>query len=604
MLSTFNPPHYSGSCREKLDALRKEMAEEKLDLLIVNRGDEYGNEPLAAYAERLAWLTHFTGSIGTALVSEKGAELIVPPLYVEQAKAEVDASDVGVSDGVKTPFISVLGKALATGVRVGVDPWLHSVSEIEALEARCRENDAELVRLDENFVDRVWADQPGPPLAPVRPYGLEWAGRSSEDKRGEIAKVLRDAGEGAAVITALDSIAWVLNIRGGDVDIAPLAFSRLILFADGTAEFFLHLEKVSDGLEDHLGSDVRIRSVDEFEAALGALGAAAQTVRVSKAVAREPIVRALEAGGAKLSDAVDPCQLPKAIKNETEIEGARRANRIDCVAVAKFLHWLSTAALTGEVDEIGAAKQLTAFRRQIPELVDLSFPAISAAGPNAARPHYMPTPTTNRKLVEGELYMIDSGGQYSFGTTDITRTVAIGQPTEEARDCFTRVLKGHIALARIKFPEGVTGAQLDSFARRFLWEAGLDYGHGTGHGVGRFLNVHEGPQSVSAAGAVPLRPGMLVTNEPGYYKPGAYGMRHENIMLVVEEEKPDGADRTLLGLEPLALAPVDLALIKSEDLDGEERAWLNQYHERVRQALSPDLESEERLWLERSTREI
>ena len=604
MLSTFNPPHYSGTCLPKLDALRAEMERERLDLLIVNRGDEYGNEPLAAYAERLAWLTHFTGSIGAALVSAASAHLVVPPLYVEQANAEVDEAAVSVCDSAKAPLIDVLGTALAKGVRVGVDPWLHTTAEIEAYKAKCSENGAELVLLDENLIDRVWTDQPAPPRAPVKPYSLEWAGRPADDKRREIAAALRDAGEDAAVITALDSIAWVLNIRGSDVDIAPLPFSRLILFADGKAEFFLHSEKVSEGLEDHLGSDVTLRPIEAFESALADLGKARQTVRVSKAIARAPIARALETAGAKLSDAVDPCQLPKAIKNETEIEGARRANSIDCVAVAKFLHWLSTAALTGEVDEIGAAKQLTAFRRETVELVDLSFPAISAAGPNAARPHYMPTPSTNRKLVEGELYMIDSGGQYAFGTTDITRTVAIGQPTEEARDRFTRVLRGHIALARIKFPEGVTGAQLDSFARQFLWEAGLDYGHGTGHGVGSFLNVHEGPQSVSAAGVVPLRPGMLVTNEPGYYKPGDYGMRHENIMLVVEQETPAAGDRPLLGLEPLALAPVDLALVKVEDLNDEERRWLNQYHESVRQALSPDLKPEERLWLEQATSEI
>ena len=587
----------------RLDALRKELARRGLDGFVVPISDEHMSEYVGTYAQRLAWLTGFGGSAGTAAVLKDKAAMFVDGRYTLQVRDQVDSRFWEYKSVPQDSMAQWLAENCGEGAKVGYDPWLHSRGWVRGVAKALEKARAELVPVDKNPIDSVWQDQPEPSPAKAVPYDDELAGRSSADKRGEIAAWLEKEGLDATIVSALDSVAWLLNIRGSDVDHTPVALSYVVAHADGTADFFIAPDKTNEALTAHLGNAVRIRPRAEFASALAEL--AGKKVAVDPQHSVVAIFDALEAAGAKVVDADDPCMLPKAIKNAAEIAGHQAAQALDGAAVARFLHWLSVEAPKGTVDELGAADRLHQFRRDGGPLKDLSFDTISGAGPNGAIVHYRVSEETNRKLEPNSVYLVDSGGQYPGGTTDITRTAWIGPdaPPEEVKDRYTRVLKGHIALARQTFPKGTTGSQLDTLARQFLWNAGLDYAHGTGHGVGSFLAVHEGPQRIAkprggqAGTEQELLPGMILSNEPGYYKTGGYGIRIENLVLVGEREI-EGAEGDCLGFETLTLAPIGRELVDASLLDKGETGWWNDYHAQVWEALAPQLEGEARAWLE------
>lgn len=592
------PKEANGSVR--LDALRTELARRGLDGFVVPISDEHMSEYVGAYAQRLQWLTGFNGSAGTAVVLRDRAAIFVDGRYTLQVRDQVDSGQWEYASVPETSPAKWLGEQAPEGARIGYDPWLHSKGWADAAAKALAKRGAELEAVDGNPVDAVWQDRPAASNAPAIPHDEALAGRSSADKRGEIARWLVQEGLDAVVVPALDSIAWLLNIRGSDVERTPVALSFVIAHADGTADLFIAPEKVTPELSAHLGNAVRVAPREAFEPALAALAGKRVAVDPDHAVAA--IFAALEGTGAEVVAASDPCTLPKAIKNEAEQAGHRAAQKRDGAAVSRFLHWLSVEAPRGTVDELGAAARLQAFREDTGCLRNLSFDTISGAGPNGAIVHYRVSEETNRPLEPGSVYLVDSGGQYPDGTTDITRTVWIGPgaPGAEVRDRFTRVLKGHIALARATFPKGTVGSQLDTLARRSLWEAGIDYAHGTGHGVGSFLSVHEGPQRIGKTGGnQELLPGMIVSNEPGYYKTGAYGIRIENLVLV-EERAIDGAEGEWRGFETLTHVPIDRTLIDAALLDRDERAWLDAYHAGVLALIGPQLEGAARDWLERA----
>ncbi|MBX6368101.1 MAG: aminopeptidase P family protein [Rhodospirillales bacterium] len=580
----------------RLEALRSELARRGVAGFIVPRADEHQGEYVPPCAQRLAWLTGFTGSAGLAIVLRDKAAIFVDGRYTLQAAGQVDSAFYQHRHLTEEPPADWIAANLAPGEALAYDPWLHTLPELERFRAAAEKAGGRLVPLDSNPVDAVWTDRPGPPMAPVESHDLAFAGESAEAKRTRIAESLEKAGVAAAVLTQPDSIAWLLNIRGGDVEHTPLPLSFAIVRRDRTVELFIEPRKLSPGLDAHLGNAVSVAPPEAFGPALDRL--AGQRVLVDPASAAAWVFERLEAAKAEVRRGQDPCLLPKACKNAVEIEGARRAHRRDGVAVVRFLAWLSRQSGIGE---IAASDRLEAFRREGERFRDLSFPTISGAGPNGAIVHYRATRASERRLEPGSLYLVDSGAQYLDGTTDITRTVAIGSPTAEMRDRFTRVLKGHIAIARCRFPKGTTGSQLDSLARYALWQAGLDFDHGTGHGVGSYLSVHEGPQRISKVpNTQPLLPGMIVSDEPGYYKAGGYGIRIENLLLVQPVEIP-GAEREMLGFETLTLAPIDRALIEPGLLSPEERAWVDDYHGRVREELSSQLDAEAARWLEAAT---
>ncbi len=590
---------------DRLASLRRELARRGLDGFIVPHADEHQNEYLPPHAERLAWLTGFTGSAGAAVILGDQAALFVDGRYTLQAQAQVDGQAFEMHHLIEEPIHTWLAKVLRPGQKLGYDPWLHTVAGRDQLHKTCTAAEAELVAVESNPIDALWADRPGPPLAPVVPHDLRYTGRSSADKRAVLGKELARAKAAAVVLTQPDSIAWLLNIRGRDVSHAPLPLCFAILYADATLDLFLHGAKITQPLRHHLGADIRLHEPQAFADVLEELGAAGKTVGLDPATAAAWIHDRLSEAGATILAQDDPCQLPKAIKNTVELKGIRAAHVRDGAALTRFLCWLAQTAPGGEIDEIGAAQQLEAFRRETNLLQDLSFDTISGAGPNGAIVHYRVSRQSNRRLQPGELYLVDSGAQYLDGTTDVTRTVAIGTPSEEMRDRFTRVLKGHIAIATLRFPEGTTGALIDVLARQALWQAGLDYDHGTGHGVGCYLSVHEGPQGISKrADKVALQPGMVLSDEPGYYKAGAYGIRIENLIVVTGPAEIDGGDRPMLGFEPLTLAPIDLALVEPSLLTPSERNWLNTYHERVRGILTPLVDETTAVWLKTATRTI
>ena len=582
---------------ERLGRLRQELARRGLDGMLVPMADEHQNEYVPPRAQRIAWLAGFTGSAGLIVVLNDRAALFTDGRYTLQARAQVDARLYELRHIADEPPTDWIAEHLASGGRLGYDPWLFTADGAARFRAAAERAGGVLVPAEDNPIDAVWTDQPAPPLAPVIAHELRYAGEAAAEKRARIAQSI---GADAAVLTATDSIAWLFNIRGGDVAHTPLALAFAILRADATADLFLDRRKVTPGLEAHLGNAVALRDPAEFAAGLAAL--AGKRVRVDPAVTAAWVFDRLEAAGAKLVRSADPCQLPKACKNEVELAGTRAAHRRDGAALTRFLHWLELHGATA--DELSAADRLEAFRREDALFRDTSFDTISGAGSNGAIVHYRSTPETKRRLEPGSLYLVDSGGQYLDGTTDVTRTIAIGAPGAEMRDRFTRVLKGHIALARCRFPDGTTGSQLDALARLALWRAGLDYDHGTGHGVGSYLGVHEGPQRISKLpNTVALKPGMIVSNEPGYYKTGAYGVRIENLVVVVPVEI-EGAEKPMLGFETLTHAPIDLEAVAPGLLSEEERAWLNAYHAQVRAIVRPQLEAGAAAWLDRATRAI
>ncbi len=590
----------------RLVALRQELARRGVDGFLVPRGDEHQGEYVPAAAERLAWLTGFKGSAGMACVLTDRAAIFVDGRYTLQVRQEVDTALFTPRHVTEEPLAAWLEEHLMPGQRLAYDPWLHTEEQVGRLEKSVRDIGAALVALDGNPLDAVWADRPAPPKAEIVAHPLELAGRGSAEKREELGAQLNKAGAAAAVLTLPDSIAWLLNVRGGDVTHSPLPLSFAVLHADGGVEWFVDPDKLSEQVTAVLGNAVSVEAPSGLADSLHRLGQAGVKVMVDPATAARWIFDRLRDAGAEVVPGADPCLLPKACKNDVELEGMRRAHRRDGAALSRFLHWLTTEAetraATDPVTEMEAAECLQAFREDTGELRDLSFDTIAGAGANGAIVHYRVNPATNRALGLGELFLCDSGGQYADGTTDVTRTLAIGTPSEEMRRRFTLVLKGHIALARARFPKGTTGSQLDSLARYELWQHGLDFDHGTGHGVGSYLNVHEGPQRISKVpSSVALQPGMIVSNEPGYYKTGAYGIRIENLVAVRESPRGAGEERDMLAFETLTLAPIDRRLVEPALLSAAEGAWLDAYHARVCAEIGPQLEGAARDWLEEAT---
>ncbi|MDH5748952.1 MAG: aminopeptidase P family protein [Rhodospirillales bacterium] len=588
--------------KERFQVFSDEMKRRNLDGFLIPRSDEFQGEYVSCRSERLAWLTGFTGSAGLAIVLQTKIILFVDGRYTLQAKTETDGRLCEIRHLNAEPPADWIAASFPARGRLGYDPWLHAPRDIERYEPACEKVGAALVACDDNPVDAVWPDQPPPPISPVVPHPIRYAGRPNTDKQLEVAALLRRDGVDAVVVTAPDSVAWLLNLRGGDVPFSPLPLSFAIVHADGGVDLFIDRRKLIPGIETHLGKTVRIADMKNFILTLEELGAGGKTIRINPAKVPQRAFACLKQAGATLSRGENPCALSQAVKNETELKGIRAAHRRDGAALCRFFAWLSEKGPAGELSEITAAARIDALRREDDLFQGCSFPTISGAGPNGAVVHYRATEQTDRKLETGSLYLVDSGGQYLDATTDVTRTIAIGTPSAEMRDRFTRVLKGHIAIASARFPAGTKGAQLDSLARLALWDAGLDYDHGTGHGVGCYLNVHEGPQGISkTAGSAPLMPGMVVSNEPGYYKAGAYGIRIENLLAVISGPQPQGAEKDVFGFEVLTLAPIDLALVKADMLNSSEKAWLNDYHGRVRDTISPLVDEKTAAWLKTAT---
>ena len=600
---SFEDQSDAATCAPRLAALRVELAKRGLDGFLVPRADEHQGEYVPRRAERLAWLTAFTGSAGAAVVLKDKAAIFVDGRYTIQVREQTDTKLFDPRDLVSEGPAAWLAANAPRGARIGYDPWLHTAAGLEHLRAAATQAGAELVACERNPIDAIWTDQPGPPLVKATPHPLELAGESAESKRMRIAEELKRGQTDAAVITLPDSICWLLNIRGGDIPHTPFVLSFALLHADGSTDLFMDARKASPELTQHLGNAVRLKDPSEFPETLEELGG--KTVLADPMNCAAAVFDRLANAGALVQRGADPCQLPKACKNAVEIEGMRKAHIRDGAALTRFLAWVAREAPGGHLTEIEAAEALEGYRRAADSLVDLSFDSISGAAPHAAIPHYRVTRSSNRTIGRDEIFLIDSGGQYLDGTTDVTRTMIVGAPSDEMRDRFTRVLKGHIALAMVHFPEGTTGAALDAFARKPLWDAGLDYDHGTGHGVGAYLSVHEGPQNISKRPVTQtLKPGMICSNEPGYYKTGEYGIRIENLVVVSEPERIAGGDREMMHFETITLAPIDLELVEPSLLSSEERDWLNAYHARVRDTLTSQVDPETRDWLVHATRAI
>jgi Xaa-Pro aminopeptidase len=580
----------------RLGSLRALMDARALDAVLVPRGDEHLGEYVPPSAERLSWLTGFTGSAGLAVIMKDKAALFVDGRYTLQASQQAPKVHYEIKSLMGDSHVAWLCECLGKNRRVGYDPWLHSASSIQAMKTELAAAGIEAVALPANPIDAIWNDRPAPPTAPIVPHPMAYAGVSSADKRAKIGRGLAAAGVGATVLTQPDSIAWLLNIRGGDVPNAPLPLSFAILMADGHVALFADERKLSAETRTHLGDDVTVAEPDLFGPTLDRLAKMGKAVRFDPANTPVWVANRLEAAKVKVSPGVDPCQLPKAIKNEAEIEGAREAHRRDGVALVKFFTWLDQAMKDAPPTEITAAERLAEFRAEQELSMGPSFDTISGAAEHGAIVHYRAMPDSDKQLAPDMMYLLDSGGQYLDATTDVTRTMVLGEPTCDMCRHFTLVLKGHIGLGSARFPVGTSGGQLDALARAPLWAAGVDYDHGTGHGVGSYLSVHEGPQRIFKNGAAPLEPGMIVSNEPGYYRTGEYGIRIENLVLVKEAELPN-AERRMLEFETLTLAPIDRKLIDVAMLTAPERDWINSYHNRVYATLCDRLTEAECDWL-------
>ena len=590
------------SYADRLAALRAQLKEDRLDGFVVPLTDEHMSEYVGSYAQRLAWLTGFQGSAGSAVVLPEEAAIFTDGRYTIQVRQQVSPTEWSYQSVPESSVAKWLQENAPSGARIGYDPWLHTSDWVKQATTSLGAKGAELVPVRRNPIDAVWSDQPEPSKARLIVQPDAMAGKHSAEKRHAMADWLHKEGADAAVLAALDSIAWTFNVRGADVTHTPVALAFALVNADGTADLFVEGEKVGDDVRAHLGNGVRLHERTEFEPYLKGMAGKLVAVDPERSVAA--IHQALNEGGARILSRRDPAVLPKAVKNAVEVAGHKAAQARDGAAVSRFLRWVEVEAPKGGLDEMIAADKLLAFRHDLGDLRDLSFDTISAFGPNGALPHYKGTVETNLPFTTGTLYLVDSGGQYQDGTTDITRTVPIGEPTAEMIDRNTRVLQGHIAIATALFPKGTRGSQLDSFARRPLWEAGCDYAHGTGHGVGAFLAVHEGPQRISPVGSSqsggdePLQAGMILSNEPGYYKPGDYGIRIENLVLVVEKDVPS-ADKEMLGFETLTFVPIDKRLIDASMLSDRELEWFNDYHAAVLALIGPQIEGEDKEWLKR-----
>lgn len=583
--------------RKNLPKLRAQMETLGLDAFLVPHEDEYQNEYLPDCNERLMWVSGFTGSAGAAIILKDAAMMFVDGRYTLQVRQQVDESLFTFTKLEGGGMAAWLRANIEKGQTVGFDPRLHSPAALARIKDAVKLAGGETRALSDNPIDTAWDDRPPVPLTQVRIQPEEFAGKSHQDKRAEIGRSIATSGADAALITAPSSIAWLLNIRGDDVQCTPLPLSTAIIDKSGKTQLFIAPEKLSDPVRQHLGNEVSLQSETALEDAMSTLSG--KTVIADPNTASAWHVETLKAKGATVKSAQDPVALPKAKKNAAEIAGTSAAHIRDGIALAKFLHWLDTEAQSGELDEIEAAMKLEQFRRHDSSIRDISFETISGAGSNGAVVHYRASTETVQTLKRGSLFLVDSGGQYPDGTTDVTRTVPIGEPTQEMRERFTLVLKGHIALATVRFPKGTTGSNLDALARHPLWQAGLDYDHGTGHGVGVFLGVHEGPQRISKApNKVALEPGMIVSNEPGYYKEGEYGIRIENLQYVTERAPVSGGERDMLGFANLTWAPLHKTLIDTDMLTRAERDYINDYHAEVLAKVGSLVDGDVKAWLQ------
>ncbi len=598
------PARLAAPVADRLTALRAHLATAGLDGFVVPLTDEHMSEYVGAYAQRLGWLTGFQGSAGSAAVLADRAAIFTDGRYTLQVREQVDGDHWEYAPVPQTSVAAWLGTHVAEGARIGYDAWLHTSAWVAEASAVLADRGAELVAVDANPIDAIWTDRPAPSPARLTIQPDAFAGASSAEKRARIADWLAEQRADAVVLSALDSIAWTLNIRGDDVSHTPVALSYAIVGADGTTDLFVAPEKLDDTVRQHLGNAVRVHDRAAFQPALRDYAGKRVAADPERAVAA--ISDALTAGGAKVLALRDPVVLAKALKNPVEIAGHRAASVRDGAALARFLRWVETDCADGSQTELSATAKLLAFREATGLLKDTSFDTISATGAHGASPHYHCTEESNVPLEPGQLYLVDSGGQYADGTTDVTRVMPIGalapEQGKEIRDRFTRVLKGHIAIATAVFPDGTLGGQIDAFARRPLWDAGLDFAHGTGHGIGAYLAVHEGPQRIASpnypggAAMEPLRAGMMLSNEPGYYKAGEYGIRIENLLLIEPRGIP-GADREMLGFETLTFCPIERTLIEPSLLTQPELAWLNAYHAQVFETLSPEMTGDDLAWL-------
>ncbi|QQO16559.1 aminopeptidase P family protein [Bradyrhizobium diazoefficiens] len=600
---TFEEPEAGVALTARLAALREELARRKLTGFVVPRADQQQNEYVPPSEERLAWLTGFTGSAGLAVVLTQEAAVFVDGRYTIQAAKQVDAKAWAVESLIDPPPESWLSAHLKAGDRLGFDPWLHTSAAAERLAAACTKAGAELVAVDSNPVDAIWHDRPQPPLAPVAVHGLQHAGVAEAAKIAQIRSEIDKLGVDALVLSDSHAVAWTFNIRGADVAHTPLPLSYAVVPKDGRPTIFIDRRKLSNLTRDHLEQSADVREPDAMAPTLMALAGSGAAIALDNATAADALSRLIAGAGGKPVRGNDPVALLKAVKNATEITGTKTAHVRDAVALARFLAWIDREAPSGKLTEIDAVEALETFRRETGALKDVSFPTISGTGPNGAIVHYRVTRKSNRRIAPGDLLLIDSGAQYEDGTTDVTRTMAVGEPTAEMRDRFTRVLRGHIAIARAIFPDGTSGAQLDTLARQYLWAAGIDFEHGTGHGVGSYLSVHEGPARISKLGTTPLKRGMILSNEPGYYKTDGFGIRIENLELVVAADIK-GAEKPMNAFETLTLAPIDRRLIDTAMLSRDELDWLNAYHARVRAAVREGLDEATKAWLDQATAEL
>jgi Xaa-Pro aminopeptidase len=600
---TFEEPEAGVALTARLAALREELARRKLTGFVIPRADQQQNEYVAPSEERLAWLTGFTGSAGLAVVLTQEAAVFVDGRYTIQAPKQVDTRAWAVESLIDPPPESWVSAHLKAGDRLGFDPWLHTFAAAERLSAACAKAGAELVAVDSNPVDAIWQDRPQPPLAPVGVHSLQNAGIAEADKLAQIRNEIDKLGVDALVLSDSHAVAWTFNIRGADVAHTPLPLSYALVPKDGRPTIFIDHRKLSNLTRDHLEQSADVREPDAMAPTLMALAKSGAAIALDNATAADALSRLIASAGGKPVRGSDPIALLKAVKNTTEIKGTKTAHVRDAVALARFLAWIDREAPSGKLTEIDAVEALETFRRDTGALKDVSFPTISGTGPNGAIVHYRVTRKSNRRIAPGDLLLIDSGAQYEDGTTDVTRTMAVGEPTAEMRDRFTRVLRGHIAIARAVFPDGTNGAQLDTLARQYLWAAGIDFEHGTGHGVGSYLSVHEGPARISKLGTTPLKRGMILSNEPGYYKTDGFGIRIENLELVVAADI-EGAEKPMNAFETLTLAPIDRRLIDVAMLGKDELDWLNAYHARVRAEVRPALDEATKAWLDQATAEL
>jgi len=605
MFQSFDSKSDPAQAKPRLERLRALIAEAGLDALLVPHSDEYQSEYLPPSAERLAWLTGFTGSAGAALILKDRAVLFVDGRYTLQAREQTDPDLFEIDSLIDNPPREWLKANASRRARIGFDPWLHTVDDIKGLKKAVEKLGIELVPLERNFIDAIWDDRPAPPAEPVRIHPLAFAGEPAEEKLKRLAGKLADDGVAHTVLTNAASLAWVFNIRGGDVAHTPLSLGFALVSAEGKPKLFLDPRKIQGEAKAYLAGLADLHAPAELEPVLSSLARDKAKIGLDFSLAAERLRLLIEENGGAVVDCADPATLPRATKNETELKGARAAHLRDGAALARFLAWVD-AQKPESLDEITVVKQLEEFRRRAGEeaqmpLRDISFDTISGSGPNGAIVHYRVTEKTNRRLSTGELLLVDSGAQFEDGTTDVTRTVALGSPSDEMRNRFTLVLKGMIAISMLRFPPGTRGMDIDAFARMNLWKAGLDYGHGTGHGVGSYLGVHEGPQRIAKTGKEKLLTGMILSNEPGYYRQGHYGIRIENLIVVLPPEPIPGGEIDMHGFETLTLVPIDRRLIDPALLSPEERDWLDGYHRRVLEEIRPLVDGETAAWLERAT---